>query len=168
MTRRGAAAIVSGMHRIALAALALLAAGCTINGWTGRQNATVLLSDDPGLRGAQEAWGFADVVVADDTIYLSGVVASTEPGETDLEPAYARAFAAMDATLKRVDADWDDVVDITTYHTDLGPQMPVIDRVKDRYMTGKPPAWTAIQVVRLIPERGITEIKLTAKRRRRR
>jgi enamine deaminase RidA (YjgF/YER057c/UK114 family) len=155
------------MHRFAIA-LALLASGCTATtGWTGRQNTTVLLSDDPGLRGAQDAWGFADVVVAGDTIYLSGVVASTEPGETSLEPAYDRAFAAMDATLKRVGADWDDVVDITTYHTDLDPQMPVIDKVKDKYMSGKPPAWTAIQVTRLIPPLGITEIKLTAKRLRR-
>ena len=155
------------MHRFAIA-LALLASACTTTttGWTGRQNTIVLLSDDPGLRAAQDSWGFADVVVADDTIYLSGVVASTEPGETSLEPAYDRAFAAMDATLKRVGADWDDVVDITTYHTDLDPQMPVIDKVKDKYMSGKPPAWTAIQVTRLIPPRGITEIKLTAKRRR--
>jgi enamine deaminase RidA (YjgF/YER057c/UK114 family) len=156
------------MLRIASLALALLAAGCAATPeWTGRQNAAVLLAEDPRARAAQEEWGFADAVVAGDTVYLSGVVVGLREGSTDLEAAYAQSFERIGAILKRAGAGWDDVVDITTYHTDVNGQMPAIDKVKDRYITGKPPAWTAIQVVRLIPDQGITEIKITAKLRRR-
>ena len=128
-----------------------------------RQEAKVLLSDNPGLRQAEEEWGFADIVVADDTAYMSGVVAAVRPGETDLKLAYERAFAQMGKTLERAGLGWDDVVDITSFHTDLTTQMPAIVAVKNKYVRKPPPAWTAIGVTRLIPDTGITEIKLVAK-----
>jgi enamine deaminase RidA (YjgF/YER057c/UK114 family) len=128
-----------------------------------RQQATVLLSEDPQERRFQEDWGYADAVVTGDTVFLSGVVAGVRPGETDLKLAYERAFAKMGAVLKRSGASWDDVVDITSYHTDLTTQMPAIVAVKKKYIVGPPPAWTAIGVSRLIPNTGITEIKMVAK-----
>jgi enamine deaminase RidA (YjgF/YER057c/UK114 family) len=128
-----------------------------------RQQATVLLSEDPQERRFQEDWGYADAVVSGDTVFLSGVVASLRPGETDLRLAYERAFAKMGAALKRSGASWDDVVDITSFHTDLTTQMPAIVAVKKKYIVGPPPAWTAIGVSRLIPNTGITEIKMVAK-----
>ena len=85
------------------------------------------------------------------------------PGETDLTPAYERAFTKIGGVLKRSGASWDDVVDITSYHTDLTTQMPAIVAVKKKFMRGPPPAWTAIGVSRLIPNSGITEIKMVAK-----
>ena len=127
-----------------------------------RQDAKVLLSDNPGLKQAQEEWGFADIVVAGDSAYLSGVVAAVRPGETDLKLAYERAFAQMGKTLERAGLGWDDVVDITSFHTDLTTQMPAIVAVKNKYVRKPPPAWTAIGVNRLIPDTGITEIKLIA------
>lgn len=128
-----------------------------------RQEATIVLSEDPQERKFQEDWGYADAVITGDTIYLSGVVAGLRPGETDLRQAYERAFAKMGAVLKRSGASWDDVVDITSFHTDLTTQMPAIVAVKKNYIVGPPPAWTAIGVSRLIPNTGITEIKIVAK-----
>jgi enamine deaminase RidA (YjgF/YER057c/UK114 family) len=128
-----------------------------------RQDAKVLLSDNPGERKFQDEWGYADAVVAGDTIYLSGVVAGLRPGETDLQVAYERAFRHIGKILERAGASWNDVVDITSFHTDLKSQMPAILAVKNKYVHAPPPAWTAIQVVRLIPDAGITEIKVVAK-----
>ena len=128
-----------------------------------RQEAKVLLSEDPGERKFQEDWGYADAVVVGDTIFLSGVVAGLRSGETDLTLAYERAFTKIGNVLKRSGASWDDVVDITSYHTDLTSQMPAIVAVKKKYMAAPPPAWTAIGVSRLIPNTGITEIKMVAK-----
>ena len=143
-------------------ALALVAiAGSATAG--SRQEASVLLSEDPEERKFQQDWGYADAVVAGDTVYLSGVVAGLRPGETDLKLPYERAFARISKVLQRSGASWDDVVDITSFHTDLTTQMPAIVAVKKRYMRDPPPAWTAIGVSRLIPDRGITEIKLVAK-----
>jgi enamine deaminase RidA (YjgF/YER057c/UK114 family) len=128
-----------------------------------RQQAKVLLSDNPAEKKFQDEWGYADAVVSGDTIYLSGVVAGLRPGETDLQVAYDRAFQHIGKILARAGASWDDVVDITSFHTELKSQMPAIVAVKNKYVHAPPPAWTAIQVVRLIPDAGITEIKIVAK-----
>ena len=131
-----------------------------------RQESKVLMSEEPGLAKIQEEWGFADAIIVGDTIYLSGVVAGVRQGETDLKPGYERAFERIGATLRRAGAGWDDVVDITTFHTDLTTQMPAIVAVKNKYIKSPPPAWTAIQVSRLIPDHGITEIKVIARLRK--
>ncbi len=143
-----------------LAALAALPAAAHAG---SRQQATVLLSEDPESRKFQQEWGYADAVITGDTVYLSGVVAGLRPGETDLKLAYERSFARIGEILKRSGASWDDVVDITTYHTDLTSQMPAIVAVKNKYIVAPPPAWTAIGVSRLIPGNGITEIKMVAR-----
>jgi enamine deaminase RidA (YjgF/YER057c/UK114 family) len=84
-------------------------------------------------------------------------------GETALALGYARAFQEIGESLKSEGASWEDVIDITTFHTDLTTQMPAIVAVKNRYIKPPFPAWTAIQVARLIPTIGITEIKIVAK-----
>lgn len=128
-----------------------------------RQQATVLMSENAEERRFQEEWGYSDAIVAGDNIYLSGIVAGQRDGET-LEAAYERTYARIGAILRRAGASWDDVVDITTYHTDVVAQMPAIVAVHRRHVSAPFPAWTAIDVDRLIPERGITEIKIVARR----
>ena len=149
------------MKRLIIAAAAFTSAATAQAG--SRQQAIVLLTPDPVGRKFQEEWGYADSVVTGDTVYLSGVVAGVRPGETDLKLAYERAFNRMGTILQRAGASWDDVVDITSFHTDLTTQMPAIVAVKNKYVRNPPPAWTAIQVARLIPDTGITEIKIVAK-----
>jgi enamine deaminase RidA (YjgF/YER057c/UK114 family) len=146
-------------HFLALSIVALPAAAQA----GARQDARVLLSDNPQERKFQQDWGYADAVVTGDTVYLSGVVAGVHPGETDLKLAYDRAFQRIEEALKRAGVGWDDVVDITSFHTDLAMQMPAIVEVKNRYIKAPPPTWTAIQVSRLIPDNGITEIKMVAR-----
>lgn len=143
---------------------ALLLAIAAAPSWAGaRQQATVVMPENAQARQIHEDWGFAEAIVAGDTVYLSGVVVGLAPKETDLEAAYARAFDHIGKILARAGAGWDDVVDITSYHTDLTTQMPAITAAKHRYIKAPYPAWTAIEVSRLIPDRGITEIKLVAK-----
>ena len=128
-----------------------------------RQRSTVLMSDDEGSRKFQEEWGYSDAVVAGDTIYLSGIVVGQRQGE-GMEAAYDRTYRQIGAILARAGASWDDVVDITSFHTDVTAQMPAIVAAHKKYVKAPYPAWTAIDVDRLIPERGITEIKIVAKR----
>ena len=128
-----------------------------------RQDAKVVMDSGPEEAKAQAEWGYASAIRVGDTIYVSGVVAGVRNGETDLTLGYARAFKEIGETLKSAGASWDDVVDITTFHTDLTTQMPAIVAVKNRYIKPPFPAWTAIQVARLIPTNGITEIKIVAK-----
>jgi enamine deaminase RidA (YjgF/YER057c/UK114 family) len=150
------------VRRALLVATLLLALPTPTRAGT-RQDAKVLLSEIPELNKIEQQLGFADAVVVGDTIYLSGVVAGLRPGETDLKQPYERAFQRIGAILQRAGASWDDVVDMTTFHTDLTTQMPAITAVKGEFLKGPPPAWTAIQVSRLIPDTGLTEIKIVAK-----
>ncbi len=128
-----------------------------------RQDAKVVMDSDPEEGKFQAEWGFASAIRVGDTIYLSGVVAGVRKGETDLTLGYERAFKKIGETLKSAGASWDDVIDITTFHTDLTTQMPAIVAIKNRYIKAPFPAWTAIQVARVIPTNGITEIKIVAK-----
>jgi enamine deaminase RidA (YjgF/YER057c/UK114 family) len=59
---------------------------------------------------------------------------------------------------------WHDAIDITTFHTGLATQMPAIVAIKNRYIKPPFPTWTAIHVSRLIPDNGITEIKIVARK----
>jgi enamine deaminase RidA (YjgF/YER057c/UK114 family) len=142
----------------------ILAAGLSGTASAGeRQRAKVLMPDDPAALKLHQDWGFAEAVISGDTVYLSGIVAGPAGAETDLRPAYDRAFRHIATILQRAGASWDDVVDITSFHTDLTTQMPAIIEVKNRFVRSPPPAWTAIGVTRLIPDRGITEIKIVAR-----
>lgn len=137
---------------------------CTVPAAAGtRQDALVVMPSDPAALKLEQDWGFSDAIVTGDTIYLSGVVAGVREGETDLKAGYTRAFERIGDILKKSGASWDDVVDITSFHTDLTTQMPAIVAVKNNYVKPPFPAWTAIQVSRLIPSNGITEIKVIAK-----
>lgn len=123
----------------------------------------VLMSEDEGERRFQQELGYADAVVSGDTIYLSGIVVGQRQGES-LEAAYERAYAKIGAILTRAGAGWGDVVDVTSFHTDVNAQIRFVSAVQKRHMGGHIPAWTAIDVDRLIPDNGITEIKIVARR----
>lgn len=153
-------------NRLLLACLSplLLASGGAFAG--ARQEAEVIMASDPGELKFQQEWGYASAVVSGDTVTLSGVVAGVRPGETDLRAGYTRAFERIGGILRSAGVSWDDVVDITSFHTDLTTQMPAIVAVKNQFIKPPFPTWTAIQVARLIPDNGITEIKIVARKGR--
>jgi enamine deaminase RidA (YjgF/YER057c/UK114 family) len=143
--------------------IAILAAGLLPATATARDPANVLMPENPEARAFQEAVGYATAVIAGDTIYLSWVVAGPAAGESDLAPGYERAFAHIAATLARAGASWDDVVDITTFHTDLAAHIDGFAAVKNRHVKAPFPAWTAIGVSRLYEPTAVVEIKVVAR-----
>lgn len=151
--------------RLLLACLATALLALSPAAFAGaRQDAQVIMATDPAELKFQQDWGYASAVVSGDTVTLSGVVAGVRPGETDLRAGYTRAFERIGAVLRNAGVSWDDVIDITTFHTDLTTQMPAIVAVKNQYIKPPFPTWTAIQVSRLIPDNGITEIKIVARK----
>ena len=101
-----------------------------------RQDAKVVMGSDPDEAKFQAEWGYASAIRVGDTIYLSGVVAGVRKGETDLTLGYERAFKEIGETLKSAGASWDDVIDITSFHTDLTTQMPAIIRRQESLHQG--------------------------------
>ena len=128
-----------------------------------RQAAVVTLPDDEKARQARQGWGYADAVLTGDTAYLSGVIAMVQDGEATPAAAYQRAFDKIGDRLGKVGCSWDDVVEMTTFHTDLDAQLPFIKAAMHSYI--RPPfvSWTAIGVTRLAAPGGVTEIKVIAK-----
>lgn len=151
------------MFRLALlAALGSLAAA-PVSAAAQRDPEQVLMPP-PGRDAAHQQWGFSEAVTHGDTIYLSGVVAGLWGDNTDPSVAYDRAFQQIANILKRAGSSWDDVIEMTTYHTDLPTQLDAFVKVKARYVTAPYPAWTAIDVDRLVPDKGLVEIKVVAKK----
>ncbi|MEL7453595.1 MAG: Rid family hydrolase [Pseudomonadota bacterium] len=118
-------------------------------------------------QGTYDTFHFAPAVRAGDKLYLSGVVASLQGNEqefskADMVAAFDRAFAQIEEILAAGGANWSDVVEVTTFHTELVHQIDAFTHSKDKWIKAPYPAWTAIDVDRLYPERGLVEIKVIA------
>lgn len=106
---------------------------------------------------------YAPAMQAGTMLYLSGVVATIAEGETSPLPAIERAFDEIELILREADADWSDVVDVTSYHTDLDNSIGPLWQIKGQRVPAPYPAWTAIGIDRLYGgDSAIIEIKVTA------
>ncbi len=149
------------MNRLTVAAF--LCAAIAAAPASARDPAQVLMPP-PGRDAAHQQWGFAEAVTHGDTVYLSGVVAGLWGDNSDPSVAYDNAFKQIGDILKRAGSSWDDVLEMTTYHTDIPSQLDAFVKVKARYVTAPYPAWTAIDVDRLVPDKGLVEIRVIAKK----
>ena len=130
----------------------------------GTSNRQAIMPASPENRQFFEKYGFSEAVIDGDRVYLSGVVAGLRRGETDPSAAYDRAFKTIADILERSGSSWDSVLEMTTYHTDVTGQIDAFAAVKARYVRAPFPAWTAIDVDRLLPDNGLVEIKVVARR----
>ncbi len=83
-----------------LTALAALAAAAQ-QPRGARHEAKVIMPENARQRQMQEQIGWADAVVSNGIVYVSGVPAYLAAGEQDSEVAFARAFDAIGMTLQR-------------------------------------------------------------------
>lgn len=122
-----------------------------------------VMPENPEARAFQEQFGFSDAVVHGDTVYLSGVVAGAPPAGADPVEHYARTFERIGAILARAGSSWDDVLDITTFHTDIDASLTPLSAAKNRFVKAPFPTWTAIGVRRLYEPTAVVEIKVVAR-----
>ncbi len=82
-------------------------------------------------------------------MFVSGQVGSRPDGtpEPDYEQQVRLAFRNLAATLDAAGCGFDDIVDVTTFHTDPEGQFPAFMTVKQDVFPNAPyPNWTAIGV----------------------
>lgn len=142
-------------------ALPMLATPACAEG--SRQNAEIIVPEN--RKSSYENWGYAPAIKIGNTIFVSGVVSGLV-GDGTYEERYARGFRRalehIESVLKEAGASLDDVVDITSFHTDLQRQLEVAVRTRMEVMAPPHPAWTAVGTTALATPDGETEIKVVA------
>jgi enamine deaminase RidA (YjgF/YER057c/UK114 family) len=96
-----------------------------------------------------EAHGYSAAIRSENLLFVSGQVGSRADGspEPDFGDQVRLAFANLKATLLAAGCGFDDIVDVTTFHTDPEKQFETIMAVKNEIFKKAPyPNWTAIGV----------------------
>lgn len=92
---------------------------------------------------------YSAAIRSGDLLFVSGQVGSREDGspEPELEKQVRRAFANLRSVLAAAGCTLDDVVDITTFHTDPEAQFETVMKVRSEEIGHPPfPNWTAVGV----------------------
>lgn len=103
----------------------------------------------PARHALYDRHGYSPAIRSGDLLFVSGQVGSREDGAP--EATYAaqveRAFDNLGAVLEAAGASFDDIIDVTTFHTDAEAQLPLLMPVKKRFFPAPPfPTWTAVGV----------------------
>ena len=117
-----------------------------------------------GMEAVWERIHYAPAVKVGRTIYVSGQIGRDEQMRIveGSEAQIVQAFENLKRVLEAAGATMDDIVDLTTFHTDMR-ELGLFMQVKDRYLTRDYPAWTAVGVSALGGVPGlIIEIKAVA------
>jgi Putative translation initiation inhibitor, yjgF family len=96
-----------------------------------------------------EAHRYSAAIRSGDLLFVSGQVGSREDGspEPDFKAQVERAFANLSAVLEAAGCSFDDIIDVTSFHTDPGNQFETIMAVKNEVFPAAPyPNWTAVGV----------------------
>ena len=96
-----------------------------------------------------EEHGYSAAIRSGDLLFVSGQVGSLPDGnpEPDFKRQVELAFDNLRAVLTAAGCTLDDIVDVTTFHTDPQNQFGVIMAVKQKMFPAAPyPNWTAVGV----------------------
>ncbi|MCV3239952.1 RidA family protein [Mesorhizobium sp. ZC-5] len=92
---------------------------------------------------------YSAAIRSGDLLFVSGQVGSREDGspEPDFKSQVQLAFDNLEAVLKAGGATFDDVVDVTSFHTDPATQFETVNPIRLKAFGEKPyPNWTAVGV----------------------
>ncbi|MBQ2263066.1 MAG: RidA family protein [Loktanella sp.] len=96
-----------------------------------------------------EQHGYSAAIASGDLLFVSGQVGSHDDGapEPDFAKQVRLAFFNLEAMLAAGGCSFDNIVDVTTFHTDPENQFETIMAVKSKVFPQPPyPNWTAIGV----------------------
>lgn len=102
-----------------------------------------------GRHDLYQAHAYSAAIRSGDLLFVSGQVGSRSDGspEPDFAAQVRLAFANLEATLLTGGCRLDDIVDVTSFHTDPENQFATVMAVKNEVFAEAPyPNWTAIGV----------------------
>ena len=92
---------------------------------------------------------YSAAILSGDLLFVSGQVGSREDGSPEpvFEDQVRRAFANLRGVLAAAGCSFDDVVDVTTFHTDPEAQLESVLAIRAAEIGQPPyPNWTAVGV----------------------
>ncbi|UPY36283.1 RidA family protein [Sediminicoccus sp. KRV36] len=115
----------------------------------------------PGMAHAVPQFGYAPGLVSGGFLFMAGQLGRDDAGQViaDPEAQITRAFENVLAILHAAGAGIADLLDVTSFHVGLRETLPLYKTVRDRFMQGHTPPWTAIGVSELSRPGLIVEIK---------
>ena len=115
-------------------------------------------------RRTYERFHFAPAFRVDNTIYVSGVIGTGADGTLPESPSeeFGNVFAELAATLAEAGASMADIVDMTSFHTDMPDTLGDFMAARDAAIGEPYPAWTAIGCTGLAIPGARVEVKVTA------
>ena len=96
-----------------------------------------------------DAHRYSAAIRSGDLLFVSGQVGSRDDGSPEpvFEEQVQRAFTNLKAVLDAAGCTFDDVVDVTTFHTDPATQIETVMAVRTAEVGAPPyPNWTAVGV----------------------
>jgi len=102
-----------------------------------------------GRRALYELHRYSPAVRSGDLLFVSGQVGSRDDGspKPDFEAQVRLAFDNLQATLRAAGCTLDDIIDVTSFHTDPEQQFETVLKGKNEMFPQPPyPSWTAIGV----------------------
>ncbi|NTX29888.1 RidA family protein [Burkholderia pyrrocinia] len=129
-----------------------------------------LPDDDPTFGGNRvfDLFQYSPAVTANGLVFIAGQIGLRADGSIPDAPAEQvdAAFKRVEAILAHLDLDFSDVVELVSYHVDVGAHLAAFRAVKEHYIRVDFPAWTILGVAALARPELIVEIKVVAATRR--
>lgn len=117
-----------------------------------------------GMAAVYDNVHYAPAVRAGQLVFISGQIGRDENMQLveDKAAQFVQVFENMKKVLAEAGADFSDVVDVISFHTDMR-DLPLYMQIRDRYFKAPYPAWTAIGAASLCGVPGyFLEVKATA------
>lgn len=129
-----------------------------------------LPENDPtfGTNRIFDLFQYSPAVTANGLAFIAGQVGLRADGSIPEDPKEQIdvAFKRIDAVLRHLGLDFTDIVELVSYHVDVGSQLAAFREVKERYIRSDFPAWTILGVAALARPELIVEIKVVAATRK--
>ncbi|AXL48646.1 membrane protein [Paraburkholderia caffeinilytica] len=111
---------------------------------------------------------YSPAVTANGLVFIAGQIGLRADGSIPEDPKEQIdvAFKRIDAVLKHMGLDFTDVVELVSYHVDIGLQLATFRDVKAQYIRSDFPAWTILGIAALARPELIVEIKVIAATRK--
>lgn len=114
-----------------------------------------------GMEHVVPLFGYAPGLVSGGFLFMAGQLGRDDSGQViaDPEAQITRAWQNVLSILAAAGVGVAELVDVTTFHVGLREHLALYKAVRDRFMQGHTPPWTAIGVSELSRAGLIVEIK---------